>query len=146
MKNTAIERQSEPTHELTNAPAHPHQQQQQTPQRDARTTWFTPLVDIVETGEAFLFQADLPGVKPDDVDIRFANGVLTLQAKVQPRQPQDVRYAWQEYGVGHFHRTFTINTPIDADGIRAELKHGVLNLYVPKAEHARTRKIPIQTS
>ena len=138
MKNTAIERQAEQTRELGTPSAGPP--------RDARTTWFTPLVDIVETGEAFLFQADLPGVKGEDVDISFANGVLTLQAKVQARQSQNQRYVWQEYGVGHFHRTFTINTPIDVDGIRAELKHGVLNLYVPKAEHARTRKIQIQTS
>ena len=139
MKNTdtAIERKQEQAGQMTRP---------QPEQYSERATWFTPLVDIVETGEAFLFQADLPGVKADDVDIRFANGALTLQAKVQPRQPQGQRYVWQEYGVGHFHRTFTIQTPVDVDGIRAELKHGVLNLYVPKAEQARTRKIAIQSS
>ncbi len=142
MNKTSIEKREEGL---------PQQQQQQQAQtnngssrRTDRAAWFTPLVDIVETGEALLFQADLPGVKGDDVDIDFANGVLSLTARVQPRLPQDQRYAWQEYDVGHFHRTFTIDAPVDVDGIRAELKNGVLNLYVPKAENARRRKIQVQ--
>ena len=116
------------------------------PERVEQAVYYTPLVDIAETADAFLFQADLPGVAAGDVDIRFENGVLTLDAKVQPRQPQGHRYVWREYGVGHFYRQFTINTPVHVDGIRAELKNGVLSLYVPKAESARTRKIQIKSA
>lgn len=116
------------------------------PERTEQAVYYTPLVDIVETAEAFLFEADLPGVKAGDVDVNFANGMLTIDAKAHPRQKPDQAYAWQEYGVGHFHRTFTINTPIDPNAIKAELKNGVLKLYVPKAESAKTRKIQIQTS
>lgn len=107
--------------------------------------YFTPLVDIVENSDAFIFQADLPGVKPGDVDISYENGVLTLAAKVAPRQPADQRYVWREYEVGHFHRQFTLNTPINVDGIRAELRNGVLELFVPKAESSKPRKIEIKT-
>ncbi|HWP40445.1 MAG TPA: Hsp20/alpha crystallin family protein [Tepidisphaeraceae bacterium] len=116
------------------------------PERIEQATYFTPLVDIIETNDEFIFQADLPGVKAGDVDITYENGVLTIQGKVNPRQPADQIYVWQEYDVGHFYRQFTLNTPINADAIRAELKNGVLELHVPKAESARTRKIQVKSS
>jgi HSP20 family protein len=111
-----------------------------------QATYYTPLVDIAETGEAFLFQADLPGVTHGDVDISYENGNLTVQAKARPRQPQGTNYAWREYGVGHFYRSFSIDVPVNPDGIKAELKDGVLSLYVPKAESAKTRRIEIKAS
>ena len=132
MSNTAIEKR-----ESTNAA---------TPERLDRGVYYTPLVDIAETGDAFYFQADLPGVKPGDVDVSFENGVLTIEGKVQPRQPAGQGYVWREYGVGHFYRSFTLSTPVDVEGIRAELKNGVLDLYVPKSEHARPRKIQIKSA
>ena len=116
------------------------------PERIEQTAYYTPLVDVVENNEAFVFQADLPGVKAGDVDVGFENGVLTIEGKVQPRQPAGQRYAWREYGVGHFYRSFTLNTPVDVEGVRAELRNGVLELYVPKSEHARPRKIQIKSS
>ena len=119
---------------------------QNAPEPVEQGAWYTPLCDIVENNEAFLFVADLPGVKPGDVDVSYENGVLTIDAKVQRRQPENQAYVWQEYGVGHFHRSFNINTPVNADGIRAELKNGELKLYVPKAEHAKTRKIEIKSA
>jgi HSP20 family molecular chaperone IbpA len=118
----------------------------QAPEHVEQGTWYTPLVDIVENDEAFLFLADLPGVKAGDVDVNYENGVLTIDAKCQRRQPEGQAYVWREYGVGHFHRSFNINTPVNVDGIRAELKNGELKLYVPKAEHAKTRKIEIKSS
>jgi len=113
-------------------------------QRQPATT-YTPLVDVYETGEAFVFQADLPGVKPADLDIRFENGVITLEGRVRPRQPQGAGYLWREYGVGHFYRQFSLNTPVDADAITAELKNGELTLTVPKAHVARAKKIAINS-
>ncbi|HYE20566.1 MAG TPA: Hsp20/alpha crystallin family protein [Tepidisphaeraceae bacterium] len=131
MSNTAIEKR---------------ENQADVPERIEQATYFTPLVDIVETGEEFIFQADLPGVKAGDVDVSYENGVLTIAGKVQPRQPAGQGYVWREYGVGHFYRQFSLGTPINPDGIRAELKSGVLDLYVPKAESAKTRRIEIKTS
>jgi HSP20 family molecular chaperone IbpA len=132
MENTAIQK---------------NENQVNVPERiEQNAAWFTPLVDIIENSDAFIFQADLPGVKAGDVDISYENGVLTLAGKVHPRQPANHDYIWREYQVGHFHRQFTLNTPINVDAIKAELKHGVLELYVPKAESAKTRKIEIKTS
>ena len=113
---------------------------------ETATTWYTPLVDIVENSDGFTFQADLPGVRPDDLDVTYEAGVLTISAKVHPRQPQGHNYVWREYGVGHFYRQFTIDAPVNADGIKAEFKNGVLDLFVPKAESAKSRKIEIKSA
>jgi HSP20 family molecular chaperone IbpA len=134
MSDTAIEKQPE----TVRIPDQTERQQQQ--------TYYTPLVDITETDDEFLFQADLPGVRAGDVDASYDNGVLTIAAKARPRQPAGQRYVWREYGVGPFYRQFTLNTPINADAIRAELKAGVLELHVPKAESAKPRRIPVKGS
>jgi len=131
MSDTAIQKQENPVQI-------PERVEQQQPQG-----YYAPLVDITENGDAFLFQADLPDARPADVDVSFEGGILTIAARVHPRQPAGQPYLWREYGVGHFYRQFTLNTPVDADGIRAELKAGVLELYVPKSETAKPRKIAI---
>ena len=113
------------------------------PERIEQTAYYTPLVDVIENDDAFVFQADLPGVKAGDVDVTYENDVLTIQAKVSPRQPAGRRYVWREYGVGHFYRSFTVDRPVNVDGIRAEMKNGVLELYVPKAESSKPRKIKV---
>lgn len=117
-----------------------------TPERIEQAAYFTPLVDIIETNEAFIFQADLPGVKAADVDVTFENGVLTMDGQVPRRQNPTQNYIWQEYGVGHFYRQFTLNTPIDSNAIKAEYKNGVLELRVPKVEAAKARKIQIKAA
>ena len=116
------------------------------PERVEQATYFTPLVDVIETGDGFILQADLPGVKPGDLDVSYQDGLLTIDGKVEPRQPTGHAYLWHEYGVGHFYRQFSLGAEIDADGIRAELKNGVLELHVPKAESAKTRRIEIKTA
>jgi HSP20 family protein len=105
---------------------------------------YTPLVDIVETHEGFTFYVDLPGVKPEDVEVTFENGVLILKGKVWRREPEHQHLVWREYGVGNFYRSFNIDAPIQADAIKAELHHGELKLTVPKAGAARARKIEVR--
>ena len=73
-------------------------------------------------------------------------GEIGIRAKVQPRQPQAQAYIDREYGVGDFYRSFVIGTAIKPEAIKAELKGGVLTLTVPKAESAKTRKIPVKTA
>jgi HSP20 family molecular chaperone IbpA len=80
MENTAIEKREQ------------NQNQVAIPERLDQRAYFTPLVDIMETNDAYVFQADLPGVKAGDVDISFENGVLTIEGKVQPRQDAKWNY------------------------------------------------------
>ena len=135
MSNTAITKQGSENN-VVNIPERTEQQQ-----------YYTPLVDIIETADAFIFQADLPGVKTGDVDVSFENGTLTIAGKVAPRRPENGgRYVWREYGVGHFYRTFTLSTPVNVDGIQAQLTNGELTLTVPKADSVKSRKIEIKSA
>jgi HSP20 family protein len=131
--NTTVEKREQ----TTPAPA---------PERISQGVYFTPLVDIIENNDAFVFQADVPGVKAGDIDVSFENGVLSLEGKCHPRQTDDQGYVWREYRVGNFYRQFTINAPVHVEGIKAELKNGELILTVPKAESAKTRKIEIKAA
>ncbi|HEY2585752.1 MAG TPA: Hsp20/alpha crystallin family protein [Tepidisphaeraceae bacterium] len=129
---------------MSEAAIQKNENQAPAPERMEQTTYFTPLVDIIESGDAFIFNADVPGARPEDADISYDNGVLTLLARAKPRQPQNVAYLWQEYEVGPFYRQFVIDTPVDPNGIRAELRNGALTLTVPKSESAKTHKIQIK--
>jgi HSP20 family protein len=104
---------------------------------------FTPRVDIMETEEESLLLADLPGVKPEDVDVRFENGELIIDGRCAPRH-QGANYLLSEYGVGDFYRAFTISEQIDWQKISAELKNGVLTVHLPKAETVKPRKITVK--
>jgi HSP20 family protein len=104
---------------------------------------FTPRVDILETDNELVLLADLPGVRPDDMDIRFEKGQLLLHGRY-PQRPRDAQSARTEYGVGDYYRAFTIREDIDPDRIAAELKNGELTVHLPKAEKPKPRRIPVQ--
>jgi len=114
-----------------------------TPELTRGTTTFTPRVDIIETPEELLLYADLPGVKSEDVDVRFENGELILHGKCPPRH-QPGNFLRNEFDVGDFYRVFTLNESIDAEKIVAELKQGVLTVHLPKSEAVKPRKITVK--
>jgi HSP20 family protein len=103
---------------------------------------FTPRVDIYETDQELVLLADLPGVRPEDVDLRYERGELILHGKVKPRDGRT--YLLNEYEVGDFYRAFTIHESIDHGHIAAEVKNGVLTVHLPKAEPAKPRQIAVR--
>ncbi|MFB3817120.1 MAG: Hsp20/alpha crystallin family protein [Candidatus Methylomirabilales bacterium] len=125
----------------------PSLQQETAPRREetrAEGRYITPPVDIFETKEGLTLLADLPGVEQGSLDVRVADGVLTLQARsahVAPGTP-----ITQEYELLHFFRQFELPEAVDSDKIRAELKHGVLALHLPKKEKAKPRQIEVQVA
>ena len=123
-----------------------HKQQVEADRRGTERTragTYTPRIDIVETDTELVLYADLPGVAPDQLDVRYEEGQLTIHGRVGSRQG-NVEYAAQEYGVGDFHRVFAIGETIDSTRIAAELRHGVLVLHLPKVARAQPRRIPVQ--
>jgi HSP20 family protein len=106
--------------------------------------FYLPNCDIVERGDELLLLADMPGAKSDQIDIRFENGTLSIDGKVEPRQPADERFWRREYGVGDFHRTFQVGESVDAGKISADYSDGVLTLHLPKAEALKPRKIAVK--
>lgn len=104
---------------------------------------YTPQVDIIERKEDILIIADMPGVDEKSVDITLEKNVLTIYGRVDFETPKDYRLALSEYGIGDYQRVFTLSDEVDRDKIQASVKNGVLKLVMPKAESAKTRKIPI---
>ena len=110
------------------------------------TPTFRPSVDILETAEKFSITVDLPGVKPDGIELVIEQGVLTLKAAVTPRIRDGARLLLSEYGVGSFERSFKLGEGVDTERISAEFKNGVLSLTLPKAEQTKARKIEVRAS
>jgi HSP20 family protein len=108
-----------------------------------RGIYYTPRVDIFETEDELVFFADVPGTRPDTVDIKYENGELTVHARCKPRQTE-TNYVLCEYGVGDFYRVFTLDDSINPDRIGAELKNGVLTVHLPKAESVKPKKITVK--
>jgi len=109
----------------------------------ANTVYYTPRVDIVESEDELTLFADMPGVRPEDVDIQLDNGELTLHGRCAPR-PQGANCLVAEYGVGDFHRSFALGEAVDAGKITAELKQGVLTVHLPRSEAVKPKKITVK--
>jgi HSP20 family protein len=110
-----------------------------------RNLTYTPRVDILEREDELVLLADVPGVKEEDVDLRFEKGELMLNCRCAPRHT-DVKMLVQEYGVGDYYRVFTISEQIAPDKISASLQGGVLTVHLPKREAVKPRRIAIKGS
>jgi HSP20 family protein len=104
---------------------------------------FTPRVDIFETDHELTLLAELPGVRPEDVDLHYEKGELVLRGRVRPRRAGKALLL-NEYEEGDFFRAFTINESIDPTKIEAECKNGMLTVHLPKVEAARPRQINVR--
>ncbi len=106
-------------------------------------TAFTPRVDIHETESELVLCADMPGVRPGDVDLRYERGELQLHGKVSPltREGSPLH---AEYEEGDFYRSFSIHESIDSTKIEAECKNGVLTVHLPKVAKAQPRQISVR--
>jgi len=94
-----------------------------------------PSVDISETDEEYLLRAALPAVKKEDVEITFADGMLTLSGERRQKEEQkEEKFYKVESFYGNFSRSFALPEGIEADAIRAESKDGVLTVHVPKSK------------
>ncbi len=114
-----------------------------TPELVRAAVTFTPRCDILDTPDELVVYADLPGVDPKDVDVRFERGELVIHGICAPRQ-EGVDYLTCEYDVGDFYRAFTVGEEIDADKITAEVKQGVLTVHLPKSETVRPKRIAVK--
>ncbi len=106
---------------------------------------FTPRFDVKETKDSYMFKADLPGVKEQDVDVSVTGNRLTVSGKRdEERTEEGERYYAYERSYGSFSRAFTLPEGVDADAVRAELKNGVLTIRIPKRPEVQPRRITVQ--
>jgi HSP20 family protein len=127
-----------------NAPLEQSGKQEVQRERTRPGLTFRPDVDIAESREAFLVTADLPGVDESHVDVRLEDGVLSIDAELAVLPDPSWRPVYAEYRLGGYHREFTIPDAVDATGIRATMRDGVLELHLPKVEAHRPRQIEVR--
>jgi len=104
--------------------------------------YLAPPVDIFETEDGLTLVADVPGLDERSVEISVDQGVLTLEGKA-PFGAGEL--LWREYTMDGYWRQFQLSDTFDVTKAKAEVRHGVLTLRLPKAEAAKPRKIAIET-
>jgi len=113
------------------------------PVRPATRLVFTPRVDLLQSGDELVLLADVPGTGPGDIDVRFENGELTLDARCAART-FGRRSLGEEYEVGDYYRVFHFGDHIDGDKVEANLANGVLTVRLPKREAIKPKRIAVQ--
>ncbi|MGI6239160.1 MAG: Hsp20/alpha crystallin family protein [Christensenellales bacterium] len=106
----------------------------------------SPRVDVVDKGDHYLLEADLPGVKKEDLRVSIDEGVLTIAAELKDQKEQtQENYVYRERRFGRMCRSFNLDGIREAD-IAAEYNDGVLKLNLPKATEtaAGAREIAIE--
>lgn len=110
------------------------------------TTW-APAVDIFENQHELVVNADLPDVKPEDLDIRVENNVLTIRGERKfEKKENENNYLRVERVYGAFSRSFALANTVNAEAIKADYKNGVLELHIPKREEAKPKQIKVNVS
>jgi HSP20 family protein len=109
----------------------------------ATTSW-SPAVDIYETDNEIMVQAELPGVDRKDIALQLENNVLTLKGDRRfEKETNQENYHRIERSYGGFSRAFTIPTVVDEDKIRADYRDGILKIALPKKEQVKAKQIKI---
>lgn len=106
---------------------------------------YTPPIDIHEGPDGLILEADLPGATEQNLIIQLEDNVLGLYSKIESPVPEGAQLVHEEYRLGDYRRSFILSDEVDRDRITAELKNGVLRLFLPKAQLSRTRRIEIKS-
>lgn len=104
----------------------------------------TPPIDIHEGPDGLVLEADLPGTCQERIEVNLEDHVLHLRAAADRPLPEGALPIHEEYPRGVFQRSFILSDEVDRARITAEYKNGVLRLFLPRAERARTRRIEIR--
>ena len=103
-----------------------------------------PSVDIAEDKDRFVLTAELPGVSKDDIKINLNNSTLTIEGEKKAQtENKDGEYYRSERFYGKFSRSFTLNSEIENDKIKADFRDGILTVSLPKSEATKPRQIAI---
>ena len=118
--------------------------QEMRPLWPSEITAYAPAFDVKETKDAFVFKADLPGVKEQDLVVTATGNRLAVSGKRdEEKETKDEAYYAYERSYGSFTRNFTLPDVCDTAHVKAELKSGELTIVVPKTADAVAKRIPV---
>lgn len=107
---------------------------------------WVPAVDIVEENDRFVLRADVPGVKPEDIDVNMENGMLTVSGERHDEQTEETKGMRRVERVsGKFYRRFSLPDSANAEKISAKSSNGILEVTIPKQPEVQARRITVQS-
>ncbi len=110
-----------------------------------REAVFTPAFEVKESQDAYLFKADLPGIKEEDLELSLTGNRLTISGKrEEEKREEDERYYAYERSYGSFSRSFTLPEGVDPEHAEADLSNGVLTVSIPKRPEVKPKKIEVK--
>ena len=108
-------------------------------------TAFAPSFEVKETKDAYLFKADLPGIKEEDLEISLTANRLTVSGKrEEERREEEDRFYAYERNYGSFSRSFTLPEGVDVDHAEADLSSGVLTVSISKKPEVKPKRIEVK--
>ena len=107
-------------------------------------SYITPVTDIYEEDKGLYMMVDLPGVDQDGLKLSVEEGVLTIEGHV--KRSDNKEYLIREFEPSNYYRQFELSEAVDQEGINAELKNGVLNIFLPRAKAVQPRTIEVKFS
>jgi HSP20 family protein len=111
---------------------------------EANLTAWAPAVDIYETKHELIVKADIPEIKPEELDIRVENNILTIRGERKfEEKVSENNYLRVERSYGSFSRSFSLANTVNAEAIKADYKNGVLTLSIPKREEVKPKQIKV---
>jgi len=104
--------------------------------------WTRMPVALWADEDHFFVEAELPGVREEDVDVTVHNGVLFIRGERKPEEGR--RYLYNGRAYGRFERVITLPDAVKTDDVQAALKDGILSITLPKSPEAKPKKITLQ--
>jgi len=102
-------------------------------------------IDVYDTDDAVMVEANLPGVKAEDIDIQIRGDVLTIKAESKrEKEVSEDKYTYKERAYGVIERSVRLPVDVDVDAAEAKLENGILKLTLPKVEKEGAKKIKIK--
>lgn len=102
-----------------------------------------PPLNLYDDGESLIARAEVPGIEPADLDITVTRDTLTIRGERKSTAPENVAYHRREREAGSFHRTVNLPEEVNSEKVVAACHNGVLEVRMPRAEHARPRKVTV---
>jgi HSP20 family protein len=104
-----------------------------------------PALNAYDEGDHVVVEAQLPGMKPADIDVSIEQGVLTIQGETKAKEEREAgAYLLREHRIGRFSRSLRLPETVDPDAVHATYEDGVLRLTLPKAEQTKPHRIRVE--
>jgi len=114
---------------------------------NGRHVSWVPQMDVKETDDAYVIEADLPGMTIENIDVQVESNRLFISGERQEEQnSQNDRYTHFERTYGQFQRTFTLPEAVNVEAVEAKYINGVLTVSVPKSVEAQAKRIAVQSA